>query len=264
MYENLEEDFIMKSEKERAEWFMGEGLLKRSRNCSCCSTAMTLSNAKRYTDGVAWRCEQKGCIKIWTRCDIRKNSFLEGFSISLKTVFKILIKYVARIPNCSILQLLGVSRSTLQKLLDKIIGFMETSNNSAPMMGGPGTIVQVDETMLNYRCKSHRGRSPSNRTDAICIVEVRSAICRVLAEVIHDKSASTLLPIIIRRVLSGSTIHTDEHASYRRLSGIGFSHYTVCHKYNFVNPQNGTHTQHVESFNNALKVEVKKKKGIIQ
>jgi hypothetical protein len=37
---------------------------------------------------------------------------------------------------------------------------------------GPVCTVQVDETILNYKCKSHRGRSHENMTDALCIVEV--------------------------------------------------------------------------------------------
>ncbi|KCZ81974.1 hypothetical protein H312_00617, partial [Anncaliia algerae PRA339] len=62
--------------------------------------------------------------------------------------------------------------------------------------GGPGFIVQIDETMLNYKCKSHRGRSPGNITDAMCIVEVGNNICRAYAIVIENKRAEYLLPII--------------------------------------------------------------------
>jgi hypothetical protein len=36
----------------------------------------------------------------------------------------------------------------------------------------------------------------------------------------------------------------------------------VCHKYNFANPIDGTHTQHVESYNNRLKLKIKKMKGL--
>ncbi|KCZ74977.1 hypothetical protein H311_04052, partial [Anncaliia algerae PRA109] len=30
------------------------------------------------------------------------------------------------------------------------------TNFSNNKLGGPGKIIQVDETMLNYKCKSHR------------------------------------------------------------------------------------------------------------
>lgn len=62
-------------------------------------------------------------------------------------------------------------------------------------MGGPGMIAQNDETMLNYSIKAHRGRAPTNRTDALCSVETRGGITRCFAEVIPDKRASTIVPI---------------------------------------------------------------------
>jgi transposase-like protein len=98
------------------------------------------------------------------------------------------------------------------------------------MLGGPGAIIQVEETMLNYKCKSHRWRSPANKTDAMCIVECRPHISKVWAEVIPDKRATTILPIIADHVLTNSTIYTDEHRSYFALAQVGIIHKSVCHK----------------------------------
>ncbi|MGL5706893.1 MAG: transposase, partial [Aeromonas sp.] len=134
------------------------------------------------------------------------------------------------------------------------------SNNK---LGGPGRIVQIDETMLNFKCKSHRGRSPNNRTDALCVVEVSSGIQRVFATIIPDKKAQTLVPIICSQVASNSIIWTDEHRSYSSLSCYDFTHNTVCHKYEFVNKFTFVNTQAVESFNNLIKCEIKMRKGLI-
>ena len=41
---------------------------------------------------------------------------------------------------------------------------------------------------------------------------------------------------------------------------MGFVHDTVCHKYTFINPETGANTQAVESFNNSLKLDIKKEK----
>lgn len=79
---------------------------------------------------------------------------------------------------------------------------------------------------------------------------------------IPNKEANTLLPIIQSQVASSSIIWTDEHRSYARLSQMGFTHGTVCHKYEFVNHHTGVNTQAVESFHNSLKLEIKKKKGV--
>ncbi|KCZ79584.1 hypothetical protein H312_03029, partial [Anncaliia algerae PRA339] len=42
-----------------------------------------------------------------------------------------------------------------------------------------------------------------------------------------------------------------------------YIHNTVCHKYEFVNSSSGVNTQAVESFHNSLKLEIKRKKGVL-
>ncbi|KCZ77588.1 hypothetical protein H311_01400 [Anncaliia algerae PRA109] len=64
-------------------------------------------------------------------------------------------------------------------------------------------------------------------------------------------------------IINGSVICTDEHKSYSQLTSKGFLHLTVCHKYNFVDKETGTHTQAVESFNNCIKIAIKKRKGVV-
>ncbi|KCZ79109.1 hypothetical protein H312_03508, partial [Anncaliia algerae PRA339] len=123
-------------------------------------------------------------------------------------------------------------------------------------------IVQIDETMLNYKCKSHRGRSPQNKTDALCIVEVGNQITRAFATIIENKKSEYIMPIICSQVASGSIVWTDEHKSYASLYKNGFIHNSVCHKYEFVNKDDGTNTQAVESFHNELKLLIKKRKGV--
>ncbi|KCZ79342.1 hypothetical protein H312_03264 [Anncaliia algerae PRA339] len=128
--------------------------------------------------------------------------------------------------------------------------------------GGPGKIVQVDETMLNYKCKSHRGRSSRNKSDALCIVEYDGHITREFAVLIPNKKEDTIILIHCNNV-NGPTIWTDEHKSYSSLTKNGYFHQSVCHKYNFINKINGCNTQAVEAFNNELKLEIKRRKGVL-
>lgn len=72
----------------------------------------------------------------------------------------------------------------------------------------------------------------------------------------------TLLPIIKRVVRPGSIIHSDEFQSYNDLAMMNFELKRVCHKYNFVCPKTGIHTQHVESYNNKIKLRIKEVKGV--
>jgi hypothetical protein len=82
------------------------------------------------------------------------------------------------------------------------------SNNK---LGGPGVLVEIDETMLNYKCKSHRGRSTENKLDALVIAEVfNSSVTRVFATVIENKLQTTLVPLICSQVAAHSIIWTNE------------------------------------------------------
>ncbi|KCZ81517.1 hypothetical protein H312_01095 [Anncaliia algerae PRA339] len=51
-------------------------------------------------------------------------------------------------------------------------------------LDGVNKIFQIDETILNLRCKSHQGRYPHNKTDALVMVEFEDKIKRVFAGVI--------------------------------------------------------------------------------
>jgi hypothetical protein len=54
-------------------------------------------------------------------------------------------------------------------------------------ISSPGVIVPLDETMMNLKCKSHRGRGyQKNKTDAFGIIELKGCITRAIAVVIPD------------------------------------------------------------------------------
>ena len=65
-------------------------------------------------------------------------------------------------------------------------------------------------------------------------------------ETVSDRSAATLLSIIIRRVKAGTTIITDEWRAYSNLAANCVANLTVKHKYNFVDLVSGAHTQTIE------------------
>lgn len=265
LLEIQEESVILKTKRELIE-YMFEGLLFKREMCckGSCSSPMKLEECKQYVDGFVWRCYTRRCTSYQKRRSIRDESFFEGFNTPLKTLLKTLFRYVSGQQQTSILKTIDICQPTYNKLVKKLIILMKTSNDNGRKLGGFGTEIQVDETMLNFKCKSHRGRSASNRTDAICIVEViNGSINKVWAEVIINKSIKTIMPIICDRVVVGSTIYTDEHRTYFALPRFGFLHQSVCHKYNFIHPVSGVHTQHVESFNNVLKIEIKKRKGVL-
>lgn len=263
-YEELETKITMMNSAEMLAFLHEKKLIKCEMICQgSCISMMKLEKDNKYIDKYVWRCYSKNCTNYQKRKSIRESSFFEEFGCAMKRILKVIIRYSSNQQRCSILESIDISQPTLKKILKKLVILMKQDTLSEPKLGGFGTTVQIDETMLNFKCKSHRGRAPENKTDALTMVEVSEGITkRAFIYIIPNKKIETIIPIIINNVFAGSTIFTDEHLTYQVLTRYGFVHKTVCHKYNFVNPTNGVHTQNIESFNNFLKHEIKKRKGV--
>lgn len=260
--DELEVIFLTSTNKELLQFLMDRKFIKNEFFCPKCHHAAKNVKYLRSIDECAWRCMQSACPSYKKYYSIRAGSFFEPFSLKMSSILRILLKYACRQPMHSIKISLDVSASTIEKVINRLIEKIPETDFSNNKFGGPDSVVQIDETMLNYKCKSHRGRSSTNRTDSICIVEVKSSITRCFAKVIPDKKSRTLVPIICSQVANNSIIWTDEHKSYAKLEDFEFYHGTVCHKYEFMCSATGINTQAVESFNNELKLEIKRRKGI--
>ncbi|KCZ80992.1 hypothetical protein H312_01597 [Anncaliia algerae PRA339] len=155
--------------------------------CPSCGSCCKLVVYRKNVDGFAWRCLMNSCPKFRSYYSLRKNSFFDGLNIKMQYVLRILIKYGCRQTRHSIKTNLNISDATIVKVIKKLIGLIPPTDFFENKLGGPGCIVQIDETMLNFKCKSHRGRSPENRTDSLCIVEYNGNIKRVFAQIIPNK-----------------------------------------------------------------------------
>ena len=87
--------------------------------------------------------------------------------------------------------------------------------------------------------------------------------CFLNMEIVPDRRAQTLIPIIERVVRHGSIIHSDQWAAYRQLSAnVNYTYATVNHSVNFVDPVTGVHTQAIESYWAKAKNKFKAMKGV--
>ncbi len=241
---------------------MSISLLKPYRVCIGCGKNMSLVNHVSSCDGCCWRCLTRGCEKERNKISIRKDSFFENFRISLVDIFTVAFCWSQ---DKSILDV-GRDFTINKKTTIKIYSMLRTMagncvDNEEFMLGGQGVICQIDESLFSHKIKAHRGRSPRSQIWVFGIVEVGTG--NFYVEVVPNRSAEVLLPIIRRVVRSGSIVCSDEWAAYNNIqSNLNLEHRTVNHSIYFVDPVSGTYTQNIESCWNVLKYKIKKMKGV--
>ena len=130
----------------------------------------------------------------------------------------------------------------------------EVIGNENVKVGGPGKVVEIDESKFGKR-KYYKGR----RKDGVWVfggIERDSKNCFLTT--VEDRNADTLIPIIKGNVLPGTTIISDCWKSYSRLSEEGYTHQTVNHSKECVNKETGAHTNTIESTWRAVKTSLPK------
>ncbi|KAG0438303.1 hypothetical protein DMUE_3176 [Dictyocoela muelleri] len=130
-------------------------------------------------------------------------------------------------------------------------------------LGGEVIVCHVDESCFSVRQKDHFGRTISQIL-ILGIVDTSSVPSKSFMVPVERRNATNLLPIISRVCKLGSIIHTDIWAAYDGLSLLGFRHHTVCHRRNFINPADGTHTQNIESLWSKAKYRIRKMRGVLK
>lgn len=259
-------DLMTKTNEEIIRKLMEGNILRQTMKCNACLTEMNLRKTKQRKDSFEWRCINYSCIRYQTIKSIRKSSKFETINCELRDILQFIKYWCADLQICQMLKLMKISKPTIIKLKNIIISQIKLFFELNPIsLGGPLSICQIDETKLNFNVKSHRGRSAIQASWCLCIVDCSTTPALGYCKLVENRSSATLLPIIDSVVKRGTTIFTDEWPSYHALaSNPNYFHSTVCHKYNFVCPQTGVHTQQVESYNNKIKLGIKKMKGLTQ
>lgn len=109
-------------------------------------------------------------------------------------------------------------------------------------LGGVGKVVEIDEAKFGKR-KYERGRIIKGQW---VIGGVERETKKLFLVPVEKRDQGTLINIILERVEKGTTIITDCWSGYKNLSDFGYTHQTVNHSQNFVDPQSGAYTQNIE------------------
>ena len=104
----------------------------------------------------------------------------------------------------------------------------QNNESSCGQIGGPGMTVEIDESKFG-KTKFNCGRYIERQW-------VFGGIC-------HQRDKDTLLPIIRAHILPGTCVMSGMWKVYDCLKDEGYTHLTVNHSINFVDPDTGAQTQ---------------------
>jgi transposase-like protein len=234
---------VTSSPLETEKFLRGKNCLRKTPpNCPVCSRSMTLV---KYERSRIWRCPSHKSEKV----SIRAGSYWEKSKLELDKLVEILYFWSLETPIGKLVELSGVSKKTAiqwyQYFRDVCSQWLLKNH---VQIGGPGVQVEIDESVVAKR-KYNRGHLVKERWvfDGYCPTSGKGFL-----ELVPDRSAPTLLPLVEKYIAPGSVVVSDKWRSYLGISKLEvdppYTHLDVDHSKNFVDPITGACTNRVEAY----------------
>ena len=245
-------------------WLHSKGLLSRNKLCPACNQPMDLQQRSDITDRYRWRCPDSSCKKS---VSLRSGTFFEQSRLHLRQWIVLMYWWSREYPVTNACGEAEVDEKTAIQIYQycrDICSWRILNHDSSLLLGGPGVVVQIDESLFRHKPKNHRGRATTREVLVFGLCDTSHSPALGVMSTVPNRSAQTLLPIIERHVRQGSIVHSDEWAAYRRVQQLQSvnNHQTVNHSLHFVDPATGVHTQNIESYWARVKRRFKHMKGV--
>ncbi|KAK6049567.1 hypothetical protein COOONC_12928 [Cooperia oncophora] len=251
------------TKEEFDDWLADRGLLWKNRPCPNCGNPRKVTKQGEQGD-TRWKfeCNLRSCRRpgVERKIGYLKGTFFESLRGDRKKIFLASYLFAYDLGTAKeMARTLEVQENTIlqwsQWFRDVLVQFY---TNNVVQLGGPNTIVQVDETNI-VRRKYNVGRIV--RKDWL-VGGIQDGTKLFFVEIVDKRDAATLEAIIRKYVRPGGTIRTDMWGGYNNLANLGYNHEVVNHSANFVDPATGVHTQRIECMWSHLKEKIRRRHGL--
>jgi transposase-like protein len=195
-----------------------------------------------------WQCNEKECRKQFT---VKVGTVFEHGRIPLHKMLQAVYLLCCSKKGCSSHQLhriLGITYKSAWFLSHRIREAMRTG--SLAPMGGPGGILEVDETYIGRQQGMGVDRSGYHNKNMVVTLVERGGSARSFHTDGH--SVASIYPIVLQNIRRESRLMTDKAMHYRAIGDLFADHGTVAHERDeYV--RGDIHTNTVEGFYSIFK-----------
>ena len=239
-----------KGKRDVLDYCMSLGLIAKERVCPRCERGMILTARGDYVDGYEWLCRGVPGDRHKVKRTVRGGSWFSMSKLSIMQILLTTYYWINKIPNSVAADMaqVGLNAVTHWRSFCRELCLIWVSE-SCEKIGGPGVIVEIDESKFGKR-KYHRGRRLEGRW---VFGGVERGSRRSFFQVVESPSKEVLLDVIKTWILPGTTVISDCWQAYECLSEEGFVHLTVEHGLTFRDPETGAHTNSIEGTWAAIK-----------
>lgn len=121
---------------------------------------------------------------------------------------------------------LGVTYKTAWRMADEIRKHMASVDGDV-QIGGPGKIVEADETFIGGEARGAGSGFKGNKTVVLGMIERGGD---VVTQVVQGRKEKHIIPHIEKHVAPATEVHTDEFLVYGALPFKGFNHKKINHR----------------------------------
>lgn len=221
-------------------------LIHVNKSCILCGHTMRLENIfLGRANKARWRCCKSSCR---SSSGLFNDSIFYNIHFPLSKALRCIYYHAFNISHNEIAEQLMLNEKTVYNFIKKFNKKMDNDsfNQNLPLLGGIlDDIFEVDETHLISR-RDARGRIlKSERYWVIGLISRRTKEFRCILS--RNRTSEICNSFIRMNIAPGSTIITDKWKGYNSLTSMGYNHYTVNHKIEFVDKNNPIiHTQNIE------------------